>query len=166
MRPPVLALLAVIAVITVITAVIGCGAAENGADAADTATATTDTATTDTDTTAIDGATSRYWQWEYPQCHMSGGRCPAGCDSPSSVIVAPTKCGPFVHTQTGACFPNTVVLAGWSCLRRSSDGEVIAYYYRPYTTDGLEPCPANEGYPTGAAPTEGQNLCPADGGAD
>lgn len=152
-------------------ATLGCSAAgseptrDAAPDAFDAAAANGDAAASD-GAAAVDAARSRYWQWEYPQCRTSTGICPAGCDSRSSVIVAPDKCGPFVEAQTNACFPNTVLLSGWSCLRRSADGEVISYYYPPYTTEGLEPCPANERYPIGSPPQLGQHLCPADGGAD
>lgn len=145
--------------------VLGCtstptGADDGGEDATHTDTAVADAAPADT---AIgDTARGRYWQWEYPQCQSATGSCPAGCDTLSSVVVAPTKCGPFVDVETGACFPNTVLLAGWSCFHRVSDGEVIVYYYRPYTTEGLEACPENAGYPIGSVPPPG-NHCPPDG---
>jgi hypothetical protein len=153
MRLPALALLGV----------LGCSSTPTSADAGGEDATRTDTAVADM--AMPDAARGRYWQWEYPQCQSATGSCPAGCDTRSSVAIAPTKCGPFVDVSTGACFPNTVLLAGWSCFRRISDGEVIVYYYRPYTTEGLEACPENAGYPIGSLPPPG-NLCPADGGAD
>jgi len=108
--------------------------------------------------------TPGYEQWTYPKCQTVDGSCPEWCHTLTSLDVAPTKCGPFTWIRDVACFPNDVIVAGWFCVRRVSDGELIVTENRPYSRGGLEQCPADADF--GFPPDPRFPLCPDGGGAD
>src|SRR5690242_2620709 len=68
-----------------------------------------------------DAAASEFQQWEYPKCVHSGTTCPSGCIAIGKLFVGPGVCGPFAEVHLD-CFPADVVMSGWFCYRRLSDG--------------------------------------------
>jgi hypothetical protein len=108
--------------------------------------------------------TPGYEEWTYPQCQTVDGSCPAWCHTRTDLYVAATRCGPFTLIEDVACFPNDVILAGWFCLRRASDGELIVTENSPYSRVGLDRCPADADF--GFPPSPEVPLCPDGGSVD
>jgi hypothetical protein len=78
-------------------------------------------------------------EWWYPECGTQANNCPATC-TPARLIAAPAVCGPY-ETYTVGCVP-VMVTAGWFCLMRKSDGEIIFTEDPPSSRAGFEMCPS------------------------
>jgi hypothetical protein len=98
-----------------------------------------------------------YEAWWFPACTTPSGACPEDKCFRNQVEVAATLCGPFAELLVG-CVPRDTVLAGWFCLIRSSNGQVIFTQVAPLSSD-FERCVGVGNLP----PVDGQ-LCPDAGG--
>jgi hypothetical protein len=91
--------------------------------------------------TSPDAASNpRFDEWWYPECGTPATNgCPETC-GPVKLIAAPAVCGPYEELTAG-CVPLGRVVAGWFCLMRSSDGEIIFTEEEPSNPAGFEACP-------------------------
>jgi hypothetical protein len=102
-----------------------------------------------------------YEPWWYDECTKTDGTCDEHACFRNAIVAGATACGPFSSFTVG-CVPKTVVLAGWFCTSRISNGQLIFTQVAPMPADGFGPCPP---MPNGnLPPPEGKDLC-ADGGA-
>jgi hypothetical protein len=82
---------------------------------------------------------ARFEEWWYPACGTPANNCPETC-APVQVIAAPAVCGPYETLMVG-CVPRDLVVAGWFCLMRRSNGEIIFTEEGPSNRADFEMCP-------------------------
>jgi hypothetical protein len=75
-----------------------------------------------------------YDYWWFASCETADGSCPADRCFRNPIEVVPDRCGPYLNLEVG-CVPRTTVLAGWFCIMRPSNGELIYTQVSPIGGD-------------------------------